>query len=240
MIKSGNNKILIIAPHADDECLGCGGLMKKAIDYGNEVKVVIGATGDTFFYHANKIVTAKEREHELVEALKVFGVNEYEILYTDKEGVLDTVPMKDIVTKLDSIISDYQPNMVFIPYPSFHNDHKIMFEASFASLRPSPATKSVKFVATFEYPFVSWNYEKIEGGSMYLDISDCIDLKISALKKHRSQIREGRHMISPETVKLWAEKRGLECSRDYAEMYRVIRYVLTDDNSNRFYENTFF
>src|SRR5690348_6519538 len=59
MIESGNEKILIFAPHADDEVLGCGGLIEKACRYNNEVKVVLGTTGNTMFYHTGQVVASE-------------------------------------------------------------------------------------------------------------------------------------------------------------------------------------
>ena len=225
MLEKGNQRVLVIAPHSDDESIGCGGMIARARYYGNEVKVVIATVGDTEFYHLNRVVTATERVVEAKNALKKLAVDDLEVLYMDKEASLNTVATKERVSKLDSIISSFAPTMVFIPYPSFHQDHKVLFEASFAALRPSPSCK-IPFVAMYEYPFVVWNYEQLNGGKMYFDITQFIEVKIESLLEHKSQIRTGQHMISPETVKSWAAYRGLEASVSYAELYHVLRHVV--------------
>src|SRR5690606_30149847 len=122
MLESGKERIIIVAPHADDEALGCGGVIEKACRMKNQVKVVLGAIGDTFFWHANGTIASSTRKQEFINAIHYLGCEDYEILYEDKESWLDTVAQRELVTKLDTIIHDYQPTMAFIPYPSFHQD----------------------------------------------------------------------------------------------------------------------
>lgn len=228
MLRSGKERILVIAPHCDDEVIGCGGLMYIAKKYDNQIKVVIGAVGDTKFYHLGRVVTAKERKQELEEALKSLGlsVQDLVILYEHMEGKLDTLAIQDVISRLDAIIFDFKPTMVFIPLPSFHQDHKIIHEASFASLRPSSATTNIRMVAAYEYPLTAWGFANESGGKMYLDISDCMEKKLNALKMHKSQLRDNSHPLSPEAVQLWAQRRGLECGCLYAEAFFILRSML--------------
>ncbi|WLD94937.1 PIG-L deacetylase family protein [Alkalihalobacillus sp. AL-G] len=228
MLEYGKERILIIAPHADDEVLGCGGLIEKAVKYGNDVKVVIAAVGDIVFEHKKdgETTLAQTRISELHDALMHLGCSHYEILYDDKESKLDTIPLNEIVTRLDKIIALFQPTMVFIPYPSYHQDHQVLFQASMASLRPDPR-KQIKLVAMYEYPLIVWQYPKINDvGELFLDISNSIELKLEAFCKHQSQMRDPKHLISPENVKRWAAVRGMEAGVDYAEKYHLLRSVI--------------
>ena len=96
MFKSGNERILIIAPHCDDECIGCGGMIKLATEYKNEVKVIIGAAGNIHFYHLDRIVTYEERVDELSNSLNVLGVDDFEVLFKGTgEGELDREWLKE-------------------------------------------------------------------------------------------------------------------------------------------------
>jgi LmbE family N-acetylglucosaminyl deacetylase len=222
----GNERVLIIAPHADDEVLGCGGLIEKACRHNNSIRVILGAVGDTHFWHANKKITASTRLQEFKDAINHLGCNDFIVLYKDKEALLDTVPKQELVTKIDNQIKNFEPTMVFIPYPSFHQDHQILFEACMAGLRPKP-NKNYKLIAMFEYPYIVWQYPKItEAGELYLDISQTIDKKIEALQKHKSQLREDEDLISHKNVKRWAELRGLECGVPYAEKYYILRSTI--------------
>jgi len=223
MLESGKERIIIIAPHADDEVLGCGGLIEKACRTQNEVKVVLGAIGDTHFWHANGTIASTTRKQEFADAMTYLGCKNYEIMYEDKESWMDTIPQRELVTKIDRLITDFRPTMAFIPYPSFHQDHQALFQACMAGLRPRPDLQ-IKLIAMFEYPFIVWQYPKIHDvGEFYLDISATVEKKVESLKKHRSQLREDSHMISPDTVRQWAKMRGLECGVAYAEKYYLMK-----------------
>jgi N-acetylglucosamine malate deacetylase 1 len=226
LLELGKEQVLIIAPHSDDEVLGCGGLIEKACRLQNKVKVVIGAIGTTKFRHSGETVLPRTREEEFVSAIEELGCSNFEILYKDKEAIMDTIPQKEIVTKIDHLIDSFNPSMVFIPYPSFHQDHQALFRACMAALRPSPG-RHYKLIAMYEYPFIVWQYPKLNDvGELYLDISKTIDKKIDAFKKHQSQIRDSAHIISPEKVKEWAKMRGLEFGVEYAEKYHILRAEL--------------
>ncbi len=220
-------RVLVLSPHADDDVIGCGGLMKKIINNGGEVYVVVTAIGDINFYHLGRVVTKEERKAELAKALTYLGVTEYFTLFDDYESLMDTMPIRNVITSFEKIIGRLKPSAVLLPYPSFHQDHKIVFNAGFAAVRPSPYNHDyLRLVAGYEYPFVFWNNESINGGSLYLDITAELEDKLKAFKYHQSQVREKKHLISSETVALWAEKRGLECGADYAEMFYILRMLI--------------
>lgn len=120
---------------------------------------------------------ATTRINELQDALEFLGCYDFEILYNDKDSLLDTVPKKEIISKLDNIINSYQPTMVFIPLPSYHQDHIVLFETCFAALRPKPP-QFIKLIAMYEYPLISWQYQKFwNTGELYLDLSHTIQKK---------------------------------------------------------------
>ncbi|MGG1573349.1 PIG-L deacetylase family protein [Fictibacillus sp. NRS-1165] len=226
MLNSGKERILIIAPHSDDEVLGCGGLIERACRFGNQVKVVIAALGETTFIHSGMKVTADIRKKELSHALSFLGCGDYEVMFEDKEGFLDTVPQKQLVSIIDNILASFRPSMVFIPYPSFHQDHKALFHACMASLRPQPR-HNYKLIAMYEYPLIVWQYPRMENaGELFLDLGEKIDMKVEAMKMHVSQIRDTEHLISPESIKKWAAKRGMENGCQYAEKYYILRALL--------------
>ncbi len=223
MLTSGIEKILIIAPHADDEILGCGGLIEKACRFQNQVKVVVGAVGEIVHPHNGEKVTAQTRMTELKNALIDLGCHDFEVIYNDKDSLLDTVPIREIIMKLDNILGAFQPTMVFIPLPSYHQDHMVLFEACFAALRPKPP-QLIKLIAMYEYPLITWQFRKFwNTGELYLDLTQTIDKKINAFLKHESQKRPSNHLISAENVKKWAEMRGMEIGIPYAEKFYILR-----------------
>lgn len=227
MLESGKERILIFVPHADDEVIGCGGLIEKACRFNNTVMVILAAVGNSFFWHREEPLSADTRKEEFAEALHYLGCRNFDIMFDDKENLLDTLPRKDIVTKIDQYLTEFKPTMVFIPYPSFNHDHQKLFEACIAGLRPIP-NRQYKIIAMYEYPLIVWQYPKMNDvGELYLDISETIDKKVEALRKHKSQLREPQHLISPESVKKWAAKRGMEVGVEYAEKYHLLKAILS-------------
>ncbi|MGN1401603.1 MAG: PIG-L deacetylase family protein [Bacillus sp. (in: firmicutes)] len=226
MLSSGKERILIIAPHADDEVLGCGGLIEKACRFNNQVKVVVMAVGNIKHPHKDEAVSWKVRKKELKDAMEHLGCEDFQVIYHDKDALLDTVPKKEIISKIDHLINDFHPTMVFIPLPSYHQDHKVLYEACFGALRPNP-NRVLKLIAMYEYPLISWQYQQFwNTGELYLDISHTVQRKIEALRKHNSQMRPPPHLISPESVEKWAAMRGLEVGLEYAEKYYILRSVI--------------
>ena len=227
MLSSGKERILIIAPHADDEVLGCGGLIEKARRLNNQVKVVVMAVGDIKHPHHDEVISWKVRKKELKDAMEYLSCDDFQVIYHDKDALLDTIPKKEIISKIDQLINEYHPTMVFIPLPSYHQDHKVLYEACFSALRPNPNRGILKLIAMYEYPLISWQYEQFwNTGELYLDISRTVQKKIEALRKHKSQLRPPNHLISLESVEKWAAMRGLEVGLEYAEKYYILRTVI--------------
>lgn len=223
LITNGKERILIISPHADDEVLGCGGLIEKGCRYDNHVKVVVMAVGNIKHKHTEGTVSGTVRKSELKEAMVYLGCKDFKVVYDDKDSLLDTIPRSEIISKLDCMISHFSPTMVFIPLPSYHQDHIIIYESCIAALRPK-RNSTIKLIAMYEYPLSSWYYQKFWNiGELYLDISNTIDKKIEAFRKHKSQIRVREHPISPEGIRILAQNRGLEAGMDFAEKYYILR-----------------
>lgn len=222
-------RLLVIAPHADDEILGCGGYMSKVVQEGGEVHVVVASVSDIHFLHLDKIVTAEQRRVELKNALDVLGVQSHEVLSEGYESKLETYPSGEMVQKLDHIQEDFQPTVILLPLPSFHQDHQYMWNICIAATRPSPAKFSPNLVAAYEYPAQCWgdssSFDAGQGG-IYVDIEPYIEKKALALGKYVTQMREDNHLISIEGARALARLRGLEAGYKYAELFHCLRMRL--------------
>lgn len=218
-------RTLIVSPHADDEVLGCGGLMNSL--RGAEVNVLIAAVGDSFLWHHGGVVPGETRREEVRRACESLGVARERVrfLYQDCDGRLDTLPQQTMVMALDLLIRELRPTAVMIPYPSFHQDHRALFQACFAALRPA-FESTVCLVAMYEYPNIVWQYDQLPGGDWYLRLDEAaVEAKVDAMRRHESQLREGHHVISPDSIRTWARYRGMEIGAYAAERFRVLRAV---------------
>lgn len=210
-------RILVIAPHADDEVIGCGGMIAKRSSE-HKVDIVIMAMGND---DLQRDTTTRVKEMEV--AHKELGVSRYAVLYWGKSGYMDRVPMMGIVATLDKILEDGQYDEVYYPMPCHMHDHTITYQACRAALRPG-AHKMPRLVAEYEHNWPGWS--SVEGGTMYVDISHgaCLVRKLAAMSQFQSQLnrhREPHHPLSLDAIQRIASMRGLECGVEYAERYRV-------------------
>lgn len=113
-------KRLIVAPHADDEVLGCGGLLAK---YPGECTVVI------------MVKATQERLIEMSEARVALGYERL-ILLGLPDGDLNS-DMTSMVASLDAINKQLQPDEMYLPYPDLHQDHIATYEAGMRAARAS-------------------------------------------------------------------------------------------------------
>ena len=216
--------VLVIAPHADDEVLGCGGLIRRRLDEGHSATVVVASIGTV--HRAGELkASADTRRDELTEAARRLGIEPPAILFEGYENQLDTLPMLKFVSALDELLTDRPYDQVFIPYPSHHQDHRIVYEACFTALREKGGAHAPSLIAAYEYPYIGWTPTEPRGGKFYLDITSYLDQKLHALAAYESQLGQAPHPTSPEAVTTLAAMRGLDCGRAYAELFYMLKMV---------------
>lgn len=129
------NRVLVVAPHPDDESLGCGGAIVKHCIHGDSVKVVFltsGDKGDFAQRYGDQYV--KRRQSDAMRALTTLGVNDF---------VFFDLPDQDLVTHCETIerfmakiLRDFVPTLIYAPSPwEPHDDHRAAFYAVYNLLR---------------------------------------------------------------------------------------------------------
>jgi LmbE family N-acetylglucosaminyl deacetylase len=217
-------KVLVIAPHADDEVIGCGGTMLKYVSEGHEVDLAVAALGTVNRRPSEVKSTAQIRRHELETASQLLGVRSHQVLFEGFENKLDTLPMLDIISRLDSILDEGYDH-VFFPCPSHHQDHRVVYDACFAALREGARPNPPSLIAMYEYSYNGWYPGQMPGGHLYVDITEQMEQKQTALSLYRSQLYPAPHPVSVEAIATLAQMRGVECGRPFAELLYLIKMV---------------
>lgn len=224
-------KILVIAPHADDEVLGCGGYIWKQTSSGAVVDIAVVAAGGLHHPHLSTPATLSERQEELRKSCTILGANPLDILYPNMDMRLDTVPMVDLVAKFDAILEQGNYAFVLLPYPSYNHDHRIVFEAAWSALRPRNKNV-VSAIACYEYGHVQHQAAHEfapAGGKYYQSLSKkAFTAKIEALRCYRSQLRPNPSPANEEVVETLAKMRALECRLtgvQYAELFYLQKMI---------------
>ncbi len=201
---------LVVAPHMDDESMGCGGLMAK---YPDECVVVTVTDSGA----------VRAAEHE--QAMAVLGVTDFRNLGFE-DGVTGQ-HMTDLVGALDAVMVDVRPDEVYLPFPSLHQDHIAVYEAGMRSARVSmsaahwfPASVLVYDIAAYDvnlYPSdLRWNV--FEGLT-----EDQVAQKARACTAYQSEIPTDIHPIN--SVAQLAAAVGLVRLVPFAEQYALVRQV---------------
>ncbi|MFP6583755.1 MAG: PIG-L deacetylase family protein [Candidatus Hydrogenedentota bacterium] len=229
-------RFLVISPHADDESFGCAGTMARIKDLGGEVYVMVCSVGDLQHYDGKEgVVTGSKRAQELENVMRYLKVDDYDILYDDAESHLrlDAIPRRDLIAKIEQdsnlAYDRLKPTMVAIPVSSYNQDHEAVFRAAFTAARPGvPDIKPFQpLVIGYNNTSLFWSLEREKfHPNFYVDISNYLENKLTALSMHESQMRDDVHHSSVKNVEYTARLRGSEISVEAAEGYMVFRHVL--------------
>ncbi|MCA9447532.1 MAG: PIG-L family deacetylase [Candidatus Omnitrophica bacterium] len=231
-----NQRMLVLAPHADDEAFGCAGTMARIKSLGGEVYVVVVSVGDLHHYDGKDgMVLGNTRSSELTNAMASLKVDDYEILYqsTELHERIDTIPRRELIEQFEKTgrlaMDTIKPTIVAIPAISYNQDHEAVFRAGLTACRPGvPEWKHFQpIVLTYDNTALFWSLEREKfHPNFYVDISDFLEDKITALEMHQSQMKPAIHHSSPENVRHLALTRGKEISTHAAEGYMILRWVL--------------
>lgn len=115
---------LILAPHPDDESLGCGGSIAKHVSRGSRVKVIFITDGDKGDFEGKfEKDYVQIRRQNAQKAMDTLGVKDYEFWgYRDRNLHLME---KEIVDRLLHLVEVFSPSLIYMPSPyEAHPDHK--------------------------------------------------------------------------------------------------------------------
>jgi N-acetylglucosamine malate deacetylase 1 len=202
--------LVVLAPHMDDETLGCGGLIARAAD----PFVIFG-------------VESRDKGIEIDEVAAELGFR-FSVLYgPEYEARMLALDRRELVGRIEKILVGESPDTVCIPSPSYHQDHVVMFESGLAATRPLSRSGYVaRTVLSYEYPGSAWAYDGREGElNYYVDISSVMETKLAAVRYYNGS-QTGRQIIDPAVVTSWARLRGAFAGLEYAEAFRALRLTV--------------
>jgi N-acetylglucosamine malate deacetylase 1 len=217
--------VLVVAPHADDEVLGCGGLIAKRVAQGQEVQVVVCGIGGLRQRGLTAMPTISERRDELEAAGQALGVAGTSVLFCGQDMRLDTLPRLTLVSALDAVLDLRPYTEIYLPAPSVNHDHRVVHEAMLSALRPTVARPALRRICAYEYALSGWPHATGDGGNFYVDITATLAQKLTALACYQTQARPFPHPCSQGAVVALANYRGLECGLAVAEMFYILREV---------------
>jgi len=203
---------LILVAHADDETLGCGGLIQKLIKKGWHINVVVLSDG---------IVLRDKIENNcdgLKAACHILGVADFKQMGF-KDQRFDQMPLADITNSVAKL--GLKPDLIVTHVESDLNlDHRITCDV--AKIIGRPKQKPVSILGC-EIPNTSFWNGKAFPANYYVDITNEVDLKIKAFCAYENELQQYLHPWSEKGLKLLAEYHGMQCGFRYAEAFSIIR-----------------
>ena len=224
--------ITIIAAHADDEVLGCGGSIARHADAGARVHVLLVADGETSrggsaAQTGDARVAARDAAAQ--RAGRVLGCASVEMLGLP-DNRLDSVALLDVVKPIEAFVAKHRPSCVYTHHAGDVNvDHRVVHDAVLAACRPQPG-HSVTELLFFEVPSsTEWRppgSAPMFAPNWFVDISKTLKRKLDALREYQAELREFPHPRSLQAIEALAQWRGATAGVMAAEAFILGRKLI--------------
>ena len=199
-------RVLVVSPHPDDETLGVGGTIAKFSAQSAEVFVLM-VSG-----HLPPLYRREDYDKTVTEAhvaFELLGVAKSEFLEIPATMIGDQ-PIHKLNERISKIFYDFNPHIVFCPYPDRHVDHRLVFDSVMVATRPIGVGRNIEIVAAYEtLSETHWNAPHIEPNftpNWVVDITEHIEkklkaescemLRVTSLRLSRPKINRGSRGIS--------------------------------------------
>jgi LmbE family N-acetylglucosaminyl deacetylase len=223
------NNILIVAPHADDEILGCGGIISKYANNGDNVYIVIVTNaniGAPDLFTADDIYKVRS---EALEAHKLLQVTKTFFLEFPAPR-LETHPSFEISNALAKIIYENKIDTMFIPHKGdIHRDHTVVYYSCLVAARPinsCPVKKILSYETLSETEWSSPDAGDVFIPNVFIDITQFLSNKLKAMSCFSSQIKEPPHPRSLNIIEHLARLRGSTIGCTCAEAFMLVRSII--------------
>jgi LmbE family N-acetylglucosaminyl deacetylase len=229
---------MAIVAHPDDIEFSCAGLLARWKKLGARISYVLCTSGDVGIAEPGmtRARAAEIREAESLDAAKIVGADEV-IFLREPDGMLQAT--MELRKKIVREIRRFHPEVVITSDPTIvwagndyinHPDHRAAATAALDATFPAAGQPNL-FEELADEGLTAHKPRKVYVTSWgeadeYVNIGETIDVKVAALRAHKSQMKDW----DPEPmIKEWAAERAKGKEMPYAEGYRVVT-LESDEN----------
>lgn len=215
---------LVIAPHPDDETLGCGGTLLRARAEGDAIYwLIVTGISEAQGFTAERV---ESRAAEIDRVSDAYGFAET-IRLDFPTATLDAIPMGDLVSAIGQAARRIEPTDIYLPHRrDAHSDHAAVFDAA-TSVSKWFRYGSVERVFVYETQSeTDFDLSPDSPGfrpNVFVDISDTINRKIEIAAIFESEFAEHPFPRSFEGMCALATLRGAASGFKAAEAFMLLR-----------------
>lgn len=204
---------LVLAPHADDETLGCGGIIALKRRKGTDVWVVVATDGSASHGYEQTVQTSGQdlidlREKETRAACATLGVQPDAVRFLGLKDSKLSEHVSELSASILDLVHQLNPSEIYVcAQQDGHPDHTALAQATRLAIQKAPNPD----IDLYEYPVWSFDFRswrpvgktntkgflhglrdmmKLRGQWQMrsVDVSSVLETKTKALSAHRSQL----------------------------------------------------
>ena len=218
-------RVLVIAPHPDDETLGCGGTLLKHIAAGDSLSWVIVTKAHEPRWPAEVIA---RREQQIEQVSDAYGfAKRFRLSFPAAR--LDTVPLEDLMAAFNEIVAEVKPDWIYTVHAGdVHSDHRVVFEATMSAVKAfNSADKGVSRLLSYETisstdatpPLPTTVFLP----NVYCDITPYLERKLEIMSLYQGEVHPYPLPRALESIRALARFRGATVAAEYAEAVMLLR-----------------
>ncbi|MGB3797413.1 MAG: PIG-L deacetylase family protein [Alteraurantiacibacter sp.] len=219
-------RVLAIAPHPDDEILGCGGTLARLVDEGGDVTIAVATTGKQPNFPREQV---EQVQAEMRRAHAIIGVTNTRMLDLPA-AELDAIPAREANAPFAKLVDEVQPDTLLLPFVGdIHLDHQVTFLAAMVAARPRHSSAPCDILCYETVSETNWYAAPTTPAfvpNVFIDIAATLERKLEAFGAFASQVRPFPEERSPETLRALAAVRGSAVHLRAAEAFMHVRSIL--------------
>ena len=171
--------ILVLAPHPDDEAIGCGGTIRKHVKEGERVRVIFLTSGEKGGHGRSEPETMRVREAEARAAARILGITRIEF-WREPDGAVSAHTA--VVKRLTDTLRRVKPDLVYVTHDrEMHPDHRGAARLLRRAMNGLGKGHSRPDVLLYEI------WTPLQQLDEIVDISPFLQTKLAAVRAYRSQ-----------------------------------------------------
>jgi LmbE family N-acetylglucosaminyl deacetylase len=218
-------RALVLEPHPDDLVIGCAGLLQRLADQGAEVHSLllseVPATYSKIYDDsgAYQEYAGDVRMREVAAADQILGLDGRTVAFgSEWHHRLDALPAADLIRAIEECVSDTGADLVLVPARSYNQDHRAVFDAFQAVMRPHfYRGMALAYETTMERDF--------EPNVVVPLTAEQVERKLEACGAFVTQLGSAEHLFSLDTIELAARYRGRLAYATAAEAFQLLRGI---------------